>query len=116
MSLRTWAATAGAIAWGCLAIGGCGGHGSIDSADRSAQAHVRQFLPDAMVIRCSRDEASVVRCHALVGDVLRGIETWTCEFTVDPASERQSYGGSRSCWSRNGRPGSLRDGRLIDLD
>jgi hypothetical protein len=103
MNVRASAVSACAIALGCLSIGGCG-----DTASRAQQDLVRQLVPKARDIRCTRGPESVTRCQAVVGTPWQGIENWSCEFTVNSNRELQSYSGTRSCWSRNGTQKSLR--------
>jgi hypothetical protein len=70
-------------------------------------AMVRRLLPDATHIRCTRS-GSTTRCQALVAHGLAKAETWTCEFTFHSSPGPQSYAGTSSCWSDDGRLESLR--------
>ena len=94
MNVRTSAVSVCAIALGCLAIAGCG-----HPASRAQQDLVRQLVPKARDIRCTRGPDSVTRCQAVVGTPWQGIENWSCEFTFDSNRERLAYSATRSCWS-----------------
>jgi hypothetical protein len=103
MNVRNSAVSVCAIALGCLSIGGCG-----DTASRGQQALVRQLVPKAREIRCTRDPDSVTRCQAVVGTPWQGLENWSCEFTFQSDREKRTYSDTRSCWSENGTQKSLR--------
>jgi hypothetical protein len=85
----------------CMALAGCG-----DGASRTP-AQVRQFLPAANSARCAH-RATTTHCDVLVGKAPGGVETWTCEFTVERRPDPAAYAGTQSCWSEHGRPESLR--------
>ena len=82
-----------------LTLGACGGPEI--SASPTDRAQVRDLLPRARDIRCTRDAPGLTRCDVSVRKRPVGSEDWHCEFKGNELS------GSRSCWSDNGSADSL---------
>jgi hypothetical protein len=83
-----------AVLLACLAIAGCGGQ----AASPGERAAVKEIVPAAEQIRCDPVDATLTRCHAVVGNALMG-STWTCELREYASRGSVAYSGSRSCWT-----------------
>ena len=92
-----WSILACALA---LALGGCGGPQI--SASPTDRARVRELLPRARDISCTRSAKGVTRCEVSVRKRPVGSEDWHCEFKGDV-----HLSGSSSCWTENGSADSL---------
>ena len=91
---------AGSILALALALGGCGGPDiSAAPADR---ARVKELLPRARDIHCTRETNGATRCEVTVRKRPVGSEDWHCEFKGDV-----DLSGSSSCWTENGSANSL---------